>query len=209
MGTRRPTADASGAEIEEATASSAALLAGADTSAWPMEVPGIGWSVSQTVAHMAEGCLWYAIDLTAGGVDLPTVVHRVKAEREPAELLATLRTYATILRYVVDSVPDTQRGYHPFGMADRSGFAAMACDELLVHTYDAALALSLDFTPPPGLAQSTLLRLFPWTTDCQDSPWQCLLWANGRIALPGRERLSTWRWHCAPLAEWDGRPPFA
>jgi hypothetical protein len=40
-----------------------------------------------------------------------------------------------------------------------------------------------------------------------DDPWRLLLWANGRIALGERPRLQRWRWHCAPLSEWDGQPP--
>jgi hypothetical protein len=39
------------------------------------------------------------------------------------------------------------------------------------------------------------------------APWQVLLWANSRVDLPGQERQTGWRWHCAPLAEWDGVNP--
>ena len=36
-------------------------------------------------------------------------------------------------------------------------------------------------------------------------PWSALRWANGRIALPDRERLGPdWGWWCAPLSAWDG-----
>ena len=38
-------------------------------------------------------------------------------------------------------------------------------------------------------------------------PWPALLWANGRIDLPGQERQVDWRWQCAPLEEWDGLNP--
>ena len=38
-------------------------------------------------------------------------------------------------------------------------------------------------------------------------PWAALLWANGRIDLPGQQRQVDWRWHCAPLEEWDGLNP--
>jgi hypothetical protein len=38
-------------------------------------------------------------------------------------------------------------------------------------------------------------------------PWSALLWANGRTDLPGQRRQVPWRWHCAPLDEWDGRNP--
>lgn len=83
----------------------------------------------------------------------------------------------------------------------------MACDELLVHTADAAEGLGAVFQPDPALAAATLRRLFPWApTDL--APWPALLWANGRLELPGKPRLTRWRWHCAPLAEWDGVAPI-
>jgi hypothetical protein len=78
----------------------------------------------------------------------------------------------------------------------------MACDELLVHTDDAARGLGSEFYPDSALAGRVLARLFPW-----HDPWQTLLWANGRIDLPGRRNQAAWAWHCAPIAEWDGTPP--
>jgi hypothetical protein len=81
----------------------------------------------------------------------------------------------------------------------------MGCDELLVHT-DVARGLDLPFTPPPELARATPRRLFPWAPADTD-PWQILLWANGRVDLPGQQRQIRWRWHCAPLPEWNGRNP--
>ena len=92
------------------------------------------------------------------------------------------------------------------GMADASGFAAMACDEMLIHSHDAARGLGFAFSPAPDLAEAVLRRLFPWVTD-DDDPWAALQWANGRIALGDRPRLRDWVWHCAPLEEWDGKPP--
>jgi hypothetical protein len=82
----------------------------------------------------------------------------------------------------------------------------MACDELLVHTDDAARGLGRRFSPEPALAARTLARLFPWHESGGD-PWQTLLWANGRVDLPGRPNQEGWQWHCAPLAEWNGKPP--
>jgi hypothetical protein len=51
-----------------------------------------------------------------------------------------------------------------------------------------------------------LERLFPWHDPGTDA-WSTLLWANGRVDLPGAPQRRRWRWHCAPLAEWDGNPP--
>ena len=88
-------------------------------------------------------------------------------------------------------------------MADPSGFAAMACDEMLIHTDDAARGLGLAFHPEPDLATAVLHRLFPWVTIITD-PWEQLRWANGRADFADQQRLSGWAWHCAPLGEWDG-----
>jgi hypothetical protein len=130
----------------------------------------------------------------------------VRPGSEPADLVATLATSAALLTRVVDTTPPEARGSHPHGLADASGFAAMACDELLVHTADAGHALGRAFTPSADLAEATLRRLFPWAPSGTD-PWTTLLWANDRADLPGHERQIGWRWHCAPLAEWDGTNP--
>ena len=82
----------------------------------------------------------------------------------------------------------------------------MACDEMLIHTDDAARALGHRFRPPDDLASAVLQRLFPWVHGDEDA-WELLCWANGRIALEARERHERWAWHCAPLAEWDGSIP--
>ena len=103
-------------------------------------------------------------------------------------------------------LPPGRGGFHPFGSPDPSGFAAMACDELLVHGDDAARGLGVSFTPEDRLAADVLARLFPWhAVGPDDDPWQMLLWANGRIELPGsvapaQVALAL----CATLSEWDG-----
>lgn len=91
------------------------------------------------------------------------------------------------------------------GTADPSGFAAMACDEMLIHTHDAAGGLGLVFNPTLDLPIAVLRRLFPWVAYDNDA-WEKLQWANGRTAFGDLPRLSDWAWHCAPLDEWDGSP---
>lgn len=130
---------------------------------------------------------------------------KVRADASTAALLVSLNSAARVCAASVDSAPPHLRGFHPDGSPDPSGFAAMACDELLVHTADAARGLGREFTPDRELAERTLARLFPWH-DPGNDPWRALLWANGRIGLPGRPSQKGWTWHCAPLAEWDGQP---
>lgn len=171
---------------------------------WDALVPDLDFSVIGVVAHAAEGCLWYAIDLAAGGKDVEPVEHRVKTDNGSAAVLQTLKTHAAVVASVIEAAPTTSRGYHPMGSADPSGFAAMACDEMLIHTDDAARGLGLAFNPAQDLAEAVLRRLFPWVTDVTD-PWEQLRWANGRIALGDLPQVSGWAWHCSPLDEWDGR----
>ena len=125
--------------------------------------------------------------------------------RPTAGLLASLLTAARTCAASIDAAPPDTRGFHPAGAADPEGFATMACDELLVHGRDAAIGLGLPFSPDPDLAARVVARLFPWHRASED-PWPTLLWANGRIELPGLPRQREWRWHSAPLSEWDGRP---
>lgn len=170
---------------------------------WSGQVPDLDMSVAAVVAHAAEGCLWYAIDLSARGKDIESVEHGVKADGANVDLVDTLATYAAIIESVVETSPASARGFHPMGTADPSGFAAMACDEMLVHTDDAARGLGVAFRPPAELAALVLRRLFPWVSPSGDV-WEQLRWANGRTALAGQPRLSDWTWHCAPLEQWDG-----
>lgn len=195
----------SGADvIATADACAEFLRSGADRP-WNVPVPDLDWNVAETVAHAAEGCLWYAIDLAAEGLDLEPVEHRVDPESAPVDLIATLRTYAKVVAHVIDATPPEARGYHPWGAADPSGFAAMSCDELLIHTDDAARGLGLEFDPDRDMCERVLRRLFPWAPE-EGDPWELLRWANGRTALPDHLRLEGWGWHCAPLEEWDGLP---
>jgi hypothetical protein len=112
---------------------------------------------------------------------------------------------AAILEHVVRGSPPSVRAFHPAGMADPSGFAAMGCDEILIHTADITAGFSIAWQAPSDLSRRVVARLFPWAPrECD--PWQALLWANGRIALPGLGRQDeNWYWHYAPLDEWNGQ----
>lgn len=196
----------SGSDVLGAAHECGELLREASDRTWDIPVPEMDWTVAEVVAHAVEGCLWYAIDLAAAGPDLELVEHRIDPTARPDSLIAAMGTYARLLSWAVDHSDPDARGFHPRGMADPSGFAAMGCDELLIHTDDAARGLGLDFEPDRGRCERVLRRLFPWAPIDVD-PWEGLRWANGRTALGERPRLDGWSWHCAPLDEWDGRAP--
>ncbi len=119
-------------------------------------------------------------------------------------MLANVGVHAAVLARVCEASPPGARAWHPAGMADAEGFLAMGCDEILVHTFDIATGLGVGFHPPDELCAKIVARLFPWTS-IEASAWEALLWSNGRVALPGLERLDeNWYWWCAPLEGWDG-----
>jgi hypothetical protein len=159
------------------------------------------------VAHHVTSCLtWYAQDLVAGTVEVSAFDLVRRPEVELAEMRKQLGAAAEVLARVVDAADPAERGAHSWGLADASGFAGMGCAELLLHAWDVADGRGLDWAPPAPLADTVLARLFPWAPRDAD-PWAALLWATGRGELPGREPVTTWRWHCAPLSEWDGTQP--
>ncbi len=199
-------------EIRQTAAECGAFLRSCLDRDWSTPIPDLEMSVVEVVAHAATGCLWYSIDLAAGGKDLEPVEFRVRTDGPAVDVLDTFVAHAEVVAAVVETSPDSARGFHPMGTADRSGLAAMACDEMLIHTYDASLGLGVPFVPDIGIVEAVLGRLFPWVevepSDSAATPrsgsWQQLLWANGRIGLDDSDRLSGWSWHCAPLSEWDG-----
>jgi hypothetical protein len=173
---------------------------------WSVPVPGLDFTVASVVAHATMGPLWYALDAWAGPTDSAGFELSVKADATPAALLAGLVQASMACAGSLDAMPADLRGYHPMGSPDRSGFAAMACAELLVHTDDALRGLGSRLDAPRSSAEAVLSRLFPWH-EADADPWQTLLWAHDRPTDLDRPAAGGWRWHPAPVSEWTGQPP--
>jgi hypothetical protein len=188
--------------VRRVGATCAAFLGGHIGRDWSAPIPGMEMTPADAVAHAANCCLWYAVDLAAAGADLEHVEIGVGAAA-PGALIASLVAGAGVVAATIEAAPEGTIGFHPWGDADAAGFAGMACDELLIHTDDAARGLGVEFEPPADLAEAVLRRLFPEVDPVTD-PWQQLRWANGRIELDGAPRREQWRWFCRPLSEWPG-----
>ncbi len=191
-------------DVVDAAEACHSTLRGAVGGDWNVRAGDLDWSVARTIEHVTNANLRYAMHF-ASRAEGPLPRVRQHDERlGPDKLLALVRAAAATLAETTRSAPGDARGFHPAGMADAEGFLAMGCDEILVHTYDAASGLAVAFEPSGDLCARVVTRLFPWAPADED-PWTTLLWANGRVALGQRARLSAdWYWHCAPLAEWDG-----
>lgn len=181
-----PVESESTAEMERALDSSL----GAD---WNRLAGDVDWSCRQTGEHVAECSFSYALQVLAKSLDdyLPIEV-KVLDEATPAGLLRSIVMCGEVLRLAVASASEDARAWHPYGISDREGFAAMGIVEVLVHTYDIAQGLDINWAPPDELCEPALLRLFPDAP--QGKPSEVLLWCTGRAPLADRPRLETWRW---------------
>ncbi|GHB13611.1 MULTISPECIES: VOC family protein [Streptomyces] len=180
---------------------------------WRVPAGSLEWNCWETVEHLGDDLFAYAVQLglrkPPTGTEVP---YRWAAEREggPANsvfadpaagstgLLQTLEASGSLLTAMVRTALPDVRSHHVFGLSDPEGFAAMGVVETLVHTHDVAEGLSLSWTPPADLCDRALARLFPDAPDDADR-WTVLLWSTGRADLPGRDRVTSWRWHGAPL----------
>ena len=90
------------------------------------------------------------------------------------------------------------RAFHASGLFDAEGYAALGCLETLVHGYDVATGLALDFVPPTELVTPVAARLFPWL----EASWDAIL---RYTRLDNKD--DSWRILTGPLSEWDGTIP--
>ncbi|MDT0432109.1 VOC family protein [Streptomyces salyersiae] len=188
-------------------------LAKSPVDGWRAPAGTLTWDCWETVEHLSDDLFAYAVQLGPRRPSVKAEVpYRWAPEREggpwnavfadpeagTAGLLQTLEASGALLTAMVRTASPDLRSYHSHGVSDPEGFAAMGVVETLVHTYDVAAGLSLAWTPPRDLCDRVLARLFPEAPDDADR-WTVLLWCTGRADLPGRERVTSWKWHGAPL----------
>jgi len=200
-----PTTDA--ADVRSAAVYVAEVLAPQITSGdWDGPAGGLSWDCRRTLAHAVDACNWYAALLARAG-DGDLEVAEMSQDASPGVLLDCLVSGGAVLGAVVAAAEPGARGYHGLGSPDRTGYAAMGADEVLVHGWDIACRFDLEFAPREDVCAAVLQRIFPWAPDEQMAihPWPTLLWVNGRTALGERPVLTSWGWWRRPLDEWDGR----
>ncbi|MBW3536400.1 MAG: hypothetical protein KY395_01340, partial [Actinobacteria bacterium] len=119
------------------------------------------WTCAKTLAHISDAVSWYAANLARRSTtssEMPYLSVRTK----PPFMIDCLRSAGALLAAAVRDAAADARGFHSWGRPDRSGFAAMGCDEVLIHGWDLAQGLALEFSPPEQPVERTLRRLFPW-----------------------------------------------
>lgn len=175
---------------------------------WSAAIPDLEWNCERTLQHMINTEIYYAM-LLADRASMPIPFARGAAAAggmSPTDLLEELRGSSSLIAAVIREAPAQARAILGSRHTDAAAFAAIACDELLVHTWDIGRGLGVDFTAPDELTAGVLTRLFPWAP--HNEPWSVFLWCNGRIAFGDRARLDPeWPRWVAPLDEWDGVDP--
>lgn len=207
MRSAKPTVD--GEDVRRAVALAVGTLREADPEAWEARAGTLEWTCWETLEHLADDLFTYAARFGLARPPLSTPLpFRTHSDRDggpanvffadrssgPEGLLTIVEACGGLLASVLHTAPSTTVAYHVFGPSDPEGFAAMAVVETVVHTHDIAQGLRLEWAPPGELCERVLERLFPHVARDGD-PWQTLLWATGRTALPGRPRLTDWRWY--------------
>jgi hypothetical protein len=202
-----PTWDAEIVTIElvrRAAAICRGTLAPALTADWSVPAGPLTWTCRDTLDHICDALGFYCGQLaTHANGPRPRFRNGDLAASVP-NLFDALDAGAAMLGAIAASTPADARAWHRMGTSDPEGFLAMACEEILVHTWDISQGQGVLMAVPDDLAAATLHRIFPWApTGC--TAWEAQLWCSDRIALPGRGKIGTWGWHGAPLGEWDGR----
>lgn len=171
---------------------------------WSALACDLEWTCRRTADHISDALMFYSVQLATRSPNREPRVRKGNPSADIADVIGAIGSAAAILARLADEAGPAARGFHTAGLADTEGFLAMGCDEILIHTHDVVCGLGGTFTGESGIAARVAARLFPWAPEGH-GPWETLLWCNGRIPLPGHDRLGTdWFWECAPLSEWDG-----
>ena len=179
--------------VADAVAETRRVLGPAVHADWSVLATDLEWSCWKTGVHIADDLVFYASQL----IDQPTEGYvpfevTMDSGADPAGLLRTIAVCGAILQRTVAAAQPGDRGFNVYGTSDAEGFAAMGVIETLVHTYDIATALGLDWRPPAEMCALVLARLFPDAPP--GDPSAVLLWCTGRTVLDGRPRRAEWRW---------------
>lgn len=198
----------SGAHVMAAADVVASALVGVAPELVSNRLPDSTWTVRRTVDHIADALVLYGRYVATRATVRLEPLRDGRPEASFAALCDDVSDAASLLARLVDGMGAGEVAYHPAGAADASGWAAMACNEIIVHGHDVGQVAGIDLPIAADLVEVVLARLFPWAPPASaGTPMERLLWCNGRVALPGHPRQDElWYWWCRPLSEWDGVP---
>jgi hypothetical protein len=200
-------------DVARAVALSLAAMRSADQPDWSARAGAPEWSCWETVEHMSDDLFAYGAQLGPKDPPLtdpvpfatqarrpggPECAFYADLEAGPEGLMQVFEASGALLVAMLATCPAYPNPPRPFGVADPAGFAAaVSVAEVLLHTYDVAQGIKVQWVPPAALCARVLARLFPDAPPDSD-PWAALLWATGRGEVEGREHVTSWQWHIGP-----------
>lgn len=167
---------------------------------WSVRAGTLEWSVALTVTHVAGSMTKGAAYLASAATTWSPLVISADPRATNRQLLDGIEISARGLAFVAGHVDGSTRAFHAWGMGDAAAFLARAANEVLVHGWDVATGLGIEFDPPREVCAPVVRRRFPWVADDAD-PWATLLTAEGRVG--GHHWIPVE----VPLADWDGVAP--
>jgi hypothetical protein len=197
-----------GDHVEQAVRLTAETLAAAPVEAWERQAGPMECSCWDAIDHLSNGLFSYALRLAPAkprsvggvpiewdrpGVDGPLLPITGDRSAGPGPHLEILEAMGGLVAGMVRTRRPSVRAWHVWGVADPEGFAAMGVVETIVHAFDLAEGLGLEWEPPSELCRLGLARLFPDAPTDTD-PWPTLLWATGRGELTGHAPVGS-DWH--------------
>jgi hypothetical protein len=156
----------------------AALQPGVDAD-WSVRAGDLEWNVDRTIAHMTGAAAKYALYLSSRSTRYIAVTMYPAEDATRQERLDAIEGCAAALAGVAAVAPADAFGFHVSGMRNAEQFLAMACEELLVHTYDVSCGLGLTYEPPDELCQLVIEHSYPGQHE-QRPAWPLLVWLSGR-----------------------------
>jgi len=199
-------------DVDDVVAEAVRVLGSRLERDWHVPAAGLDWDCWETVEHVADDLFAYAAQITPKRPALTGYLPIHAEQRHPggptstifadpkagtAGLVSILDACGGLLSAAVRVAAPTVRGFHPAGVSDPEGFAAMGVVEVVVHLHDLAAPLEFDWRVGDALCDRVLHRLFP-DAPTDTERWPTLLWAAGRGTLPDRPRLEQWRWYGEP-----------
>ncbi len=181
-------------------------VVGHPDAAFDAQAGPVRWSCWATAEHVVDDLVAYALQVAglpqldylplAGPRGEDEFAH-VKRDAGPVGMTEVILASGELLAAQVAVQSPAGRAYHPYGLSDPEGFAAMGIVEILVHGRDILEGLSGVAPSLPGeLSARVLTRLFPdLPAATRGLPAaEVLVWATGRSELPGLARRTRWRW---------------
>lgn len=194
-------------DVRMALAATLSALSELPDDAWDAMAADLEWTCRETAAHVGDCFIGYAMQLTGNPPPLdcyvkvlepapvrpgaPTVLVYPLPEAGTVGVVSMLDATGGVLAAVVEVTAPSVRGYHPLGVSDASGFAAMGIVELILHAFDILSAHDVQFRADDSITRAVLERIFP-QADLMADPWDELLSLSGRTPST---RGTRWRWH--------------